>query len=199
MPRNRAAGKQRAAARRKNNSLSLILVGAGLLFVGAVVLLMIAPGKNSTESPVRIDSVVPVEVNYPAPKLQATDLLEQPVALSDYRGQVLLVNNWATWCPPCKAEMPTLKEYYEAHQTDGFVLIGINAGEDVDEVAMFASSLSLTFPVWVDLQESSLRAFRTSSLPSSFVIDRDGQVRLAWTGAIDRDTLEEHVTPIILE
>ncbi|MBN1304091.1 MAG: TlpA family protein disulfide reductase [Anaerolineales bacterium] len=200
MVRNKVVRKRRPANRKKNHPLSLILIGAGLLFVGVVALPVLIPrGESSSDRPEVINSVLPVEVNYPAPELKATDLLEQPVSLSDYKGHVLLLNNWATWCPPCKAEMPTLRSYYDDHKADGFVLIGINAGEESDQVAMFASSLNLTFPVWVDLEEASLRAFRTTSLPSSFVIDRSGQVRLAWTGAIDRDALEEHVTPIILE
>ena len=199
MARKRTVGKQKTVARQSRRSLSMVLIGAGLLFVGLVALLLMSSRQAETNQLDQFNSVVPVEVSYPAPDLKVTDLLEQPVSLNDYKGQVLLVNNWATWCPPCKAEMPTLQDYYEDHKDDGFVLIGIDAGDEADQVAMFASSLNLTFPIWLDPQESALRAFRTSSLPSSFVIDRSGLVRLAWAGAIDRDTLEEHVTPIIME
>jgi len=121
----------------------------------------------------------------------------QSASLEDYRGQVILVNLWATWCPPCRAEMPVLQAYYESHQKQGFVLIAVNAGDSAADVKTFVDQTGLTFPVWLDPNNAALRAFRTTGLPSSFVINRDGQIRLAWSGAIERKTLEKYVTPLL--
>jgi peroxiredoxin len=95
--------------------------------------------------------------------------------------------------------MPTLKEYFEDHQEKGFVVIAIEAGEPVSEVAQFADEYGLTFPVWADPDQKALSAFRNNALPNSYVIDRRGQVRLAWTGAINREMLEKYVTPLLEE
>jgi peroxiredoxin len=138
-----------------------------------------------------------MEVSRAAPELALEDLAGNPVSLSALRGQIVLVNNWATWCPPCRAEMPALEAYYREHRGEGFTLVAIDAGDPVSEVERFAQSLDLTFPIWMDRNSAALAAFNTTALPSSFVIDRQGTIRLAWTGAIDRATLERYVTPLI--
>jgi thiol-disulfide isomerase/thioredoxin len=138
-----------------------------------------------------------VAVDYPAPDVRITDLNNVPVALSDYRGQVVLYNAWATWCPPCKEEMPILDAYYQAHKSDGFVVIAIEDGEPVAEVADYVKTHNLTFPVWPDLKWVATTAFKTDTLPTSFVIDRTGKVVLAWSGSISREVLEKYITPVI--
>ncbi|MGQ9832618.1 MAG: TlpA family protein disulfide reductase [Candidatus Villigracilaceae bacterium] len=153
-------------------------------------------GSDQSE-PAQPTGPIPVSVNYPAPDLTLDTLQGKDAALKDYLGQVVLVNLWATWCPPCKAEMPTLQAYYQAHKAQGFILIAVNAGDSASEVQMFVDKLGLTFPIWLDPNHAALRAFRTTGLPSSFVIDRDGQVRLAWSGAVERQTLEKYVTPLL--
>lgn len=144
-------------------------------------------------------SAIPVVVDFPAPMLNLTDLQGQPVALNDYRGQMVLLNNWATWCPPCKAEMPTLQAYYEDHRLSGFSVIAVEAGEPVEQVAEFTHQMGLTFPVWPDPEQKLYDAFHNVSLPASWLIDRDGQVVLTWTGAISRQVLEQYVTPFLEE
>jgi peroxiredoxin len=179
----------------KTQGILLLLVGVGLILVAVAVILLIP--KAQAEVQQSDTSAVPVQVNFPAPDVKITDLNNNPVALSDYLGQVVLYNAWATWCPPCKAEMPTLEAYYQAHRKDGFVVVAIEDGEPVAEVAAFASSYALTFPIWPDLKWVATTGFKTDVLPSSFVIDRSGTVRLSWTGPITREKLESYVTPLI--
>jgi peroxiredoxin len=95
--------------------------------------------------------------------------------------------------------MPALEAYYQENQGKDFTLVAIDAGDPVSEVEQFAQLLSLTFPIWMDRDSAALAAFNTMALPSSFVIDRQGTIRLAWTGAIDRATLDRYVTPLIEE
>jgi peroxiredoxin len=184
----------------KNKSpLPLILVGVGLIVIAvAFVIFMPKDGDTTAAStPGEIPASVPGEMNYPAPELTLTDMQDQTVSLADYHGQWVLVNNWATWCPPCRAEMPELNAFYEAHKDEGFVLIAISSGDTKAQIADFTQQFGLSFPMWQDPTSASLRAFRMDYLPSSFVIDPSGTVRLAWTGAVSLETLEEYVTPLL--
>ena len=188
--------------KRTKNRWPLILVGAGLVVIGAVSAAMIGnykPDSNAGTTGAGEYSVTPSVVNYEAPELTLNDLDGNPVALSDHMGSVVLVNNWATWCPPCKAEMPTLQAYYTNYRDEGFMLLAIEAGDPVPEVVEFVESYQLTFPILLDPSNLALRAFRNDSLPSSYVIDRQGTVRLAWTGPISLEKLENFVTPLLEE
>ena len=184
------------------NIPAMIVLGAGLILLGLAVFVAWPKAEtNSVEAPL-IDgsSTVPVEVHYEAPNLELSDVEGVEHQLTDHLGEVVLINLWATWCPPCKAEMPTLEAYYKAHQADGFVTIAVNDGDPADTVAAFVQEYELTFPVWLDpTYEATDTAFKTRNLPSSFVIDREGYVRLRWVGEIDRASLEKYVTPLILE
>jgi thiol-disulfide isomerase/thioredoxin len=185
--------------KRSRSPLPLFIVGLGLVLLSLTALFSLAKSAATNSGPAQDISAVPVPVDYPAPEVALTDLDGRPVALSDYRGQVVLYNAWATWCPPCKAEMPILQAYYEAHSVQGFVVVAIEDGEPVQEVADYVRKIGLTFPVWPDPSWKATTAFRTNSLPASFVIDRGGTVRLLWLGAISRAMLDKYVTPLIQE
>jgi len=169
----------------------------GLALVGFGALAMYSPASNTNA--VSSSSVVPMEVNFAAPELSLQNINGKTESLAAYRTDVVLVNNWATWCPPCKAEMPTLSDYYNEHHADGFTIIAIEAGDPLQPVAQFAESYQLQFPVWLDPNGDSINAFGNGNLPNSYVIDRTGMVRYAWTGEISKDMLEKYVTPLIEE
>lgn len=183
--------------RKQKKTFPIVPVVIGLFLIGFAVLALTSPKPESTAA--ASNSVVPVEVNYAAPELTLNTLDGETESLADYLGQVVLVNNWATWCPPCKAEMPTLVAYHNEHTADGFSIIAVDAGEPADVVAQFAKDFGMKFPVWLDPDSAALRAFGNGSLPNSYVIDRTGTVRLAWTGEINRAMLEKYVTPLIAE
>ena len=200
--------KSKRKSKRKQTSqiLAMVLIGAGLIFLGGLALVLLPKSDAGAVSSQAVKqeggelpSSVPLAVDFAAPELDLTDLDGSPVSLADYAGQVVLLNNWAIWCPPCKEEMPVLQAYYDAHQGQGFTIIAIEAGQPVQDVAAFAAEYGLTFPVWPDQTNESLRTFQNNSLPNSYVIDRQGQVRLAWAGAISADMLEKYVTPLLEE
>ena len=121
------------------------------------------------------------------------------VSLIDFQGEIVLINNWATWCPPCRQEMPEFQAYYEKYKDQGFQVVAIEAGEPAEEVRNFVDGAGLDFVILLDPENKSLVTFQNSSLPNSFVIDRKGNLRLAWLGPVDTTTLEKYVTPLIKE
>lgn len=180
---------------------ALATIGTGLVLVGlALAFYLLGENATSAGPPLaRTSGVVPATVSFAAPELQLPNTAGETESLVDYRGRVVLVNNWATWCPPCKAEMPTLEAYYRAHSGEGLTVIGIEAGDTARSVKEFKDAFGLSFPIWVDTENAAVSAFRNGSLPNSYVIDRRGTVRLAWVGEISRAALEQYVTPLLGE
>lgn len=176
----------------------MVLIGGGLLVIGIVALLLL-PSLTSPESETQaeISANGPAIVDFPAPDIHLHDLSGEQVSLADYRGQVILVNNWATWCPPCRAEMPILDEYYQDHRHQEFTVVAIESGDPADVVKDFVNSFKMSFPIWVDPTSSAVNSFRNSYLPSSYLINEAGQVVRVWSGAVTRASLEENITPLL--
>jgi len=173
----------------------LIFLGLGLVLIAGSTYFLVRNSEAAHRSDL---SAVPVKVDYSAPELALHSLDGKPVSLTAYRGQVVLVNLWATWCPPCKEEMPALESYYRKHAKDGFSVVAVNDGDPTSDVEQFVEDYQLTFPVWLDpTYIGTTKAFKTLNLPSSYVINRDGQVVLSWVGGINQKNLEQFVTPII--
>ncbi len=190
---------QQKRNRQKSTQVIMAVIGFFLIAASiAIFFILSKPGQAGADTQASASrSTVPVEVNMPAPTLSLENINGNVEALTDYRDKIVLVNNWATWCPPCKAEMPTLVEYYQAHAGEGFVIVSIDAGESKQTVQKFAEQYGMTFPVWLDPQGAAMDAFKNQSLPSSYVIDRTGTIRVMWVGEINRAMLEKYVTPVI--
>jgi thiol-disulfide isomerase/thioredoxin len=176
--------------------LFLTLIAVGAFLAGAAFIPLLVHGQEAALDGSGIIRA-PVMLDQAAPQLALTNLQGNPVSLADTRGHVVLINNWATWCPPCKAEMPELQAYYQAHENQGFIIIAIESGEPVGTVAKFKQQLGLTFPVWLDPKGLALEVFRNWDLPSSYVLDRQGKLCMDWSGPINQETLEQYVTPLL--
>lgn len=191
---------RRSQAQKRRNLQVQLMAGAGLMLLGAALYILLRPTGGAATPPAEAEeSVVPAAVSYAAPELALTDVDGVQGSLSSYRGRIVLVNNWATWCPPCKAEVPTLEAFYEAHAAGGLTIIAVEADETHAEVLPFVQRYGLTFPVWLDPHNASLHAFHNDNLPNSYVSDRSGTVGYAWTGAISRQMLEAYVTPLLAQ
>lgn len=143
---------------------------AGLLWIGASAI----PSSASTTQEISAP-----QTGFLAPDFSLTTLDNQPVRLSELRGKVILLNLWASWCPPCKAEMPALERTYQAYKDQGLVVLAVNSTiQDSRSAAQtFMEANQLTFPVPLDTQGEVTRLYRVQSLPTTFFIGPDGMIR----------------------
>jgi peroxiredoxin len=113
----------------------------------------------------------------PAPDFTLKTAAGPNLRLAEQRGQVVMVNFWATWCAPCKQEMPHLNALYDKYRSTGFVLLGVNVDDDPAKAMAEAAKLGIKFPVLLDTAKAVSRAYALNAMPTTVVIDRDGQVR----------------------
>jgi peroxiredoxin len=119
--------------------------------------------------------------------------------LQEQRGQVVMVNFWATWCGPCRQEMPHLNRLYEKYRASGFVLLGINVDDDAGNAAAVAAKLGLKFPVLLDTDKKVSRQYDLATMPSTVLIDRDGKVRYVHRGYLAgfEDSYEKQIRELL--
>jgi peroxiredoxin len=111
-----------------------------------------------------------------APNFELADLDGGLHKLTDYRGKVVVLNFWATWCPPCRYEMPSMQRGWEAAGADGVVFLGVNVGEDADTVFMFLADYSVEFPLLLDKDATVIKEYQVVGLPTTFIIDPQGRI-----------------------
>lgn len=118
------------------------------------------------------------QAGFLAPDIVLKSLTGETIKLSDLRGQAVLVNLWATWCPPCREEMPTLEEMYNEYKDQGLVVLGVNMTyqDDAQAVLPFVQKHGLNFPILLDETGKTGNAYQMKSLPSSFFINREGMI-----------------------
>lgn len=134
------------------------------------------------------DELYPVGVGSTAPAFKANDVHSGATrTLADYKGQVVLLNVWATWCLPCRVEMPSMEELYKAYGPRGvhIVAVSIDDAGTEDSIRAYARGLGLTFEILHDPTHAIERAYQTTGYPESFVIDRSGVIRRKWISAAD--------------
>jgi peroxiredoxin len=123
----------------------------------------------------------------PAPDLKAPDLTGATRTLADYRGKVVVLNFWATWCPPCQREMPSLERLRRKMAKQPLEVVAISSAETPDEVKAYLSKMKLDFPVLLDTEGANTRRWKVFALPTTFVLDAEGRVRHVLTGPAEWD------------
>lgn len=132
-----------------------------------------------------------LEVGNRAPDFATVNTSGDPVRLSDLRGQVVLVNFWATWCGPCKIEMPSFQTVYEERQDEGFVVLAVNFMETPEQINPFRESLGLSFPIVMDSDGSIQEQYGISSYPTTFLLDQNGVIVAVHRGPLLANQLSE--------
>lgn len=136
-----------------------------------------------------------------APEFTATSLDGHLVRLSQYRGQVVLLDFWATWCPPCRAAIPHLVEMQNAYRADGFAILGMNMDKDPQEVASFLERNTVNYPI-LPVEDDVRRAYGgISTIPTAFLVDRQGRIRQKYLGYDKRiaEDLEKAIRVLLSE
>ncbi len=148
----------------------LLLLLAGLAWIG----LSADPTGSTTAG-----KIPAPQVGFLAPDFTLNSLDGKSYTLSELRGQAVILNLWATWCPPCRAEMPTLQKLYEEYRKEGLLVLAINSTvqDTAAAIPAFVEQYGLTFPILLDENGAVSRAYQLRSLPSSYFIGRDGIIR----------------------
>jgi thiol-disulfide isomerase/thioredoxin len=132
--------------------------------------------------------LTPVPGTPPAPTLRLLDADDKPVDLAKYRGRVVLVNFWATWCPPCRKEFPSLGRVRKLFKPAEFEVLAVNVGEDPDTVFSFAGNTE--FPVLFDRDSKAMAGWPVRGLPTTLLVDRQGRLAFRATGGREFDDPE---------
>jgi cytochrome c biogenesis protein CcmG/thiol:disulfide interchange protein DsbE len=120
-----------------------------------------------------------------------------PDSLARYRGKVVLINLWASWCPPCREEMPALEKLYRTHEAQGFVVLGIDQGESAKVAVNYAHARGVTFPILIDDQQQYGRAYAAEGLPTSVLVDASGHIVKGVDGEMSLDAMQALVVPVL--
>ncbi len=123
----------------------------------------------------------------PAPMLKAHDLSGATKTLADYRGKVVVLNFWATWCPPCHREMPSLERLRVRMAGQPLEIVAISSAETPEEVRAYLSKMKLGFPILLDNDSSNTRRWKVFALPTTFVLDAEGRIHHVLTGPTEWD------------
>jgi cytochrome c biogenesis protein CcmG/thiol:disulfide interchange protein DsbE len=117
--------------------------------------------------------------------------------LGQYAGQVVLLNFWAVWCQFCRAELPELQAVYQQYRDQGVVVLALNVSESSEDTAAYVAKAGLTFPVYRDGGQTTMRAFGARLLPTTVFINRQGQVHYRQVGAVSRESLAQQVEDLL--
>jgi len=128
-----------------------------------------------------------------APDFALTDLSGKPISLSELKGKVIFVNFWATWCPPCRQEIPDFVEFYEENKSKGAVILGVSVDKSVDQVRDFANEYKINYPIVMATNEMVKDYKPGRYIPTTIIIDTKGMIQDKKVGIMDRAALEYYL------
>jgi peroxiredoxin len=173
-------------------NLVRLAIGVALVAIGWIAVQYLVPSASPTNASGPNGAVGQV-----APVFDLRDDHERAVSLDRYRGSVVVMNLWASWCPPCRAEMPDLQRLVEADGGRGVAVVGVNEGESPQRAREFAGALGIRFPIWIDASQRYGRVYSALGLPTTVIVDRRGVVRRGFDGPLTFDEMRAAVTAVL--
>lgn len=164
--------------------------GSSKLVIGLLSLLVLAGAFTVVW--VQSSKYEPLTVGKVAPDFELPDLKDRDVRLSDFRGKVVFLNFWATWCKPCKEEMPSMEVLYRNFKDDGLVVLAVSIDRVTtkDDIPPFVNSMDLSFPILVDSWGQTDKEYKLMGVPETYIIDQDGVLREKIIGPRDWTRLD---------
>lgn len=162
---------------------------AALLMVAAMFFAFAKPLAAQQAIPKLAHTLTELPEPKNAPVFRLQDMDEDAYSLDDYRGKVILLNFWATWCPPCRRELPSMERLFQMLKEEGFTVLAINQWEDPDHVFAYVGQLNVdpSFPVLFDPESKVAKAYGVKGLPTTFLIDKEGKIRYRAVGGREFD------------
>jgi peroxiredoxin len=182
---------------------TLLILGGGLLIglaMGAIVFIGLPTFGSNGSAATNVGGGAPAPapiVGSPAPDFTLKNIKDESITLSDLKGKPVLINFWATWCGPCRVEMPAIEAAYQAHKGEGFTVLAVDADEPKADVVEFVNALDLTFEVLLDPGLAVNDLYRIRAYPSSFFIGRDGVVAAYQIGTMTEPQLADNLDKIL--
>lgn len=215
MPKKNRKGSRPIQAKKKTNGrqIAIIVLVLGVVLAAIALFMLFSNDQSSGGSAdigkmpdglaaasvsgaKKISGAQPIK-GKPAPNFAFKYANGDQFTLADFQGKPVIVNFWATWCPPCRREMPGLVKAYEAHKDEGLVIIEVDVAETPEQVAPFVAEKQMTMPVVLDQKQEITRLYRTDSFPTSFFIDKDGIIQARWVGYLPEDQLDLNLKSIM--
>jgi peroxiredoxin len=165
-------------------------------FAGMLLLLVVAVVLAGCTGPGQ-EAPGGINVGNRARDFTLEDLAGDKVSLSDYRGDVVLINFWATWCPPCRAEIPDLEAAYRTWGGNGLVVLGLSTDESREQVQAFVDEFGVTYPVLLDSEAKIMQTYRARGLPTSVLVDRDGVIQVRHIGYLAAEQLNDYLAQVM--
>lgn len=145
--------------------------------------------SQPTTKSIPVEKMSGIKIGLKAPDFELETLEGKKVKLSDFAGKKVMLNFWATWCPPCKAEMPHMQKFYE-EKGDEIHILAVNI-DPKNDVAGFAKEMNLHFPILLDKNDKVMKMYQILSIPTTYFIDEDGIIRNKFIGAMLLDKMRE--------
>lgn len=181
---------------------AILVIALVVIAVGTFIHKQLKPNENALDNDIPVyevkeDSPQSVGLGEPAPDFTLKTLDGKTMTLSELKGKKVVLNFWATWCPPCKEEMPFFQQYYEKYADEDnveIVAVNITLKDKLDQVKSFVESYHLTFPILLMEEEDLMETYRIYTIPSTFMINTKGEIEKQILGPLDVDTLRDYVT-----
>jgi cytochrome c biogenesis protein CcmG, thiol:disulfide interchange protein DsbE len=175
-------------------------VPLAVLAVVVALVALLAYGLASNEPDRDVEDALAQGERRQAPELELPRLSGKGAeSLADYRGRVVVLNFWASWCEPCREESPLLQRWHERIEDRGATVLGVDAFDEIGRARAFVDEYGLTYPMLRDGEGSTRESFGILGFPETFVIDRQGRIAAVERGPVDAEFMRERVAPLLRE